>query len=224
MTAAAVGTATLTAGALLQPGMAKAANEIMLPKLPYPENALEPYISAKTLSFHYGKHHAGYVKKINGLIKGTPYEGQPLEQIIQDSAGRMEENGIFNNAAQVWNHSFYWQCMKPKGGGQPPDALMKKIASDLGSLEAMKDKLASAAAGQFGSGWAWLVLLDGKLSITNTSNADNPMVRGAKPLLTIDVWEHAYYLDYQNRRGDYVKAFLDNLVNWDFVAENLKMA
>lgn len=188
--------------------------------LPYTENALEPVISAKTLSYHYGKHHQGYVDNLNKMIAGTEYANLTLEKIITSTAGKPEEIAIFNNAAQTWNHTFYWNSMKPSGGGEPPAVLKRIIESSFGSVEACKKELVSAAVSQFGSGWAWLVLDDSVLKVVKTVNADIPMTRGFTPLLTIDVWEHAYYLDYQNRRIDYVNAMLDRLINWEFALEN----
>ncbi|MDH5656806.1 MAG: superoxide dismutase [Spirochaetia bacterium] len=194
---------------------------ITLPDLPYAKDALEPHISSKTLDFHHGKHHNTYVTNINKMIEGTDLAGLDLEAIIKKVAGDSSKAGIFNNAAQVWNHTFYWHCMKPNGGGQPSGALLDKINADFGSLDKFKEEFKNAAATQFGSGWAWLVEEGGKLKVTKTANADLPMVHGQKALLTCDVWEHAYYLDFQNRRPDYVGVFLENLVNWDFVASNL---
>jgi Fe-Mn family superoxide dismutase len=193
-----------------------------LMKLPYAETALEPAISAKTISFHYGKHHKGYVDKTNDLVKGTDLAGKSIEDIIRATAGNAEKMPLFNAAAQVWNHDFYWKSMKPKGGGKPTGELAKRIAADLGSFEAFTKELSAAASGQFGSGWAWLVEDGGKLKVVKTGNAENPLAAGKRALLTIDVWEHAYYLDYQNRRADYVKAYLEALANWDFAAENLQ--
>jgi Fe-Mn family superoxide dismutase len=192
-----------------------------LPPLPYAANALEPVISANTISFHYGKHHKAYIDNLNKLIDGTDLAGMPLDKIMAATAGKSDKVAIFNNAAQAWNHAFYWQSLKPNGGGEPPAALKQKIDSSFGSVDACKKELAAAATGQFGSGWAWLVLDGGKLKVVKTSNADNPMTQGMKPLLTIDVWEHAYYLDYQNRRADYVSAVIEKLVNWQFAADNL---
>jgi superoxide dismutase, Fe-Mn family len=192
----------------------------VLPTLPYADNSLEPVISAKTISFHYGKHHKGYVDNLNKLIAETEFADMPLEKIITETAGKADKTAIFNNAAQAWNHAFYWQCLKPKGGGEPPSVLKKKIEASFGSLDACKKELTTAATTQFGSGWAWLVLDGAKLKVVKTGNADLPLTKGTKPLLTIDVWEHAYYLDYQNRRADYVIAVLDKLINWDFAAEN----
>jgi superoxide dismutase, Fe-Mn family len=194
---------------------------ITLPPLPYADNALDPVISAHTLSFHYGKHHKAYVDNLNKLIAGTPLEGQPLEAIIKESAGKADKAGVFNNSAQVWNHTFYWNSLKPNGGGAPPAALAKLIERDFGSLDALKKELATAATTQFGSGWAWLASDGGKLVVTKTSNAELPMTKGQKALLTIDVWEHAYYLDYQNRRPDYATAVIEKLLNWQFAADNL---
>jgi Fe-Mn family superoxide dismutase len=194
---------------------------ITLPPLPYADNALDPVISANTLSFHYGKHHKAYVDNLNKLIAGTPLEGQPLEAIIKESAGKPDKVGVFNNSAQVWNHTFYWNCLKKGGGGTPPAALGQVIERDFGSLDNLKKELATAATTQFGSGWAWLASDNGKLVVTKTSNADLPMTKGQKALLTIDVWEHAYYLDYQNRRPDYANAVIDKLLNWQFAADNL---
>ncbi|MGD1049160.1 MAG: superoxide dismutase [Candidatus Krumholzibacteriaceae bacterium] len=191
------------------------------PPLPYAANALEPVISANTISFHYGKHHKAYIDNLNKLIDGTDLAGMPLEKIIMATAGKSDKVAIFNNAAQAWNHAFYWNSLKPNGGGEPPAALKQKIDSSFGSVDACKKELAAAATGQFGSGWAWLVLDGGKLKVVKTSNADNPMTQGMKPLLTIDVWEHAYYLDYQNRRADYVGAVIEKLINWQFAADNL---
>jgi superoxide dismutase, Fe-Mn family len=196
-----------------------AAPHILLP-LPYAENALEPIITAKTLSFHYGKHHKGYVDNLNKLIAGTEYAVLNLEKIITSTAGKPEKTAIFNNAAQTWNHTFYWNSMKPNGGGEPPAALKKKIEAAFGSVEACKKEFASAAVSQFGSGWAWLVLDGGVLKVVKTANAEIPMTMGFTPLLTIDVWEHAYYLDYQNRRVDYANAVLDKLINWEFALQN----
>ena len=195
-----------------------------LPALPYGLDALEPNISRSTLEFHHGKHHAAYVTNLNNLVAGTDLEAKSLEDTITAVAGDAGKAGVFNNAAQVWNHSFYWQCMKPGGGGQPSGALADKINADFGSYEAFVEQFKTAGANQFGSGWAWLVLDGGTLKVTKTANADLPLAHGQKALLTMDVWEHAYYLDYQNRRPDYMTTFLEKLVNWDFVAANLAAA
>jgi Fe-Mn family superoxide dismutase len=200
--------------------MPGAASPLVLPPLPYAENALEPIITAKTISFHYGKHHKAYVDNLNKLIAGTEYAALSLEKIITSTAGKPEKAAIFNNAAQNWNHTFYWKSMSPKGGGEPPAALKSKIEAAFGSVDACKKELASMAVSQFGSGWAWLVLEGDKLKVVKTANADMPMSMGLKPLLAIDVWEHAYYLDYQNRRADYVNAMLDKLINWEFALQN----
>jgi Fe-Mn family superoxide dismutase len=192
-----------------------------LPELPYSLDALEPHISRSTLEFHHGKHHAAYVTNLNNLIAGTDLEAKSLEDTINAVAGDAAKAGVFNNAAQVWNHSFYWQCMKPGGGGAPSGVLAAKIDADFGSFDAFKEQFKTAGATQFGSGWAWLVLDNGTLKVTKTPNADLPLAHGQMALLTMDVWEHAYYLDYQNRRPDYMTTFLDQLVNWDFVAANL---
>ncbi|KFL34767.1 MULTISPECIES: superoxide dismutase [unclassified Sulfurospirillum] len=194
---------------------------IILPALPYEANALEPYISANTLSFHHGKHHQTYVTNLNNLIKESELADESLEKIIVAVVNNPEKVGIFNNAAQVWNHTFYWNCMKKGGGGIPTGAIASKITEDFGSFEAFADAFKNAGLTQFGSGWAWLVLEGGKLKITKTANADTPLAHGQKALLTVDVWEHAYYLDYQNRRADYMDILLKNLVNWDFVNANL---
>ncbi|MCB1824818.1 MAG: superoxide dismutase [Fe] [Candidatus Competibacteraceae bacterium] len=184
-----------------------------LPELPYAKNALEPHISAETLEYHYGKHHQTYVTNLNNLIKGTEYEELPLEAIIQKSSG-----GLFNNAAQVWNHTFYWNCLKPNGGGEPTGALAEAIDKKFGSLAAFKEEFTKVSVGTFGSGWGWLVKnADGSVELMSTSNAGTPMTSGKTALLTCDVWEHAYYIDYRNARPKYVEAFW-NLVNWDFVA------
>jgi Fe-Mn family superoxide dismutase len=194
---------------------------IQLPNLPYAKDALAPYIRAKTLEFHHGKHHKAYVDNTNKLIEGTALANEPLETIIRNVAGDVTRAGLFNNAAQVWNHSFYWQCIKPKGGGMPAGAIADKIKTTWGSFEKFAEEFKNAGVTQFGSGWAWLVLDGNILKITKTANADTPIAHGLKPLLTVDVWEHAYYLDYQNRRPDYLTAFIENLINWDFVNANL---
>lgn len=186
-----------------------------LPSLPYAQDALEPHYSANTLSFHHGKHHAAYVTKLNELIAGGAHEGKSLEEIIASSTG-----GLFNQAAQVWNHSFFWNSMKPAGGGTPDGALGEAIDAAFGSFEAFKEQFKTAGVGQFGSGWVWLVKDDGALKIVTTANAETPLTEGQVPLLTCDVWEHAYYLDYQNRRPDFIQSFLDHLANWDFAAAN----
>ncbi len=190
---------------------------ITLPELPYPKDALAPHISEKTLDFHHGKHHNTYVVNINKLIEGTDLANEKLESIIKKTAGDSAKIGIFNNAAQVWNHSFYWQCMRPKGGGIPKGPVAEKIKADFGSYEKFAEEFKNAGFTQFGSGWAWLILKGKKLEIMKTPNADTPIAHGVKPVLTVDVWEHAYYLDYQNRRADYLSAFVENLINWDFV-------
>ena len=192
-----------------------------LPSLPYADTALEPYYSAKTFSFHHGKHHKAYVDNLNKLLPGSPFENSTLEEIIMAVAGDATKAGFFNNAAQVWNHTFFWNCMKPGGGGAPSGALAAKIDAAFGSYEKFAEQFKAAAVGRFGSGWAWLVLDGGELKIMSTPNAETPMTGGKKALLTVDVWEHAYYLDFQNRRPDFVQTFLDQLVNWDFVAANL---
>ncbi|MHC1724630.1 MAG: superoxide dismutase [Syntrophobacteraceae bacterium] len=195
---------------------------LTLPDLPFTKDALEPHISAKTFEFHHGKHHKAYVDNGNKLIAGTEFENMDAEAIIKKVAGDASKMGIFNNAAQTWNHSFFWSCMKPKGGGKPTGEIAKKIDSDLGGYEKFAEELKNAGVTQFGSGWAWLVLKNGKLEIMKTANADTPIAHGIKPVLTVDVWEHAYYLDYQNRRPDFIQAFIDNLINWDFVNSCLK--
>ena len=195
-----------------------------LPPLPYAQNALEPYISANTLSFHYGKHHQAYVTNLNNLVKDTPMAKESLEAVINESVRDASTVGIFNNAAQVWNHTFYWHSMKPNGGGAPKGELAKKINDDFGGFDQFKEAFKQAGATQFGSGWAWLVLDGGKLKVVKTANADLPLVHGQTALLTMDVWEHAYYLDFQNRRPDYITTFLDKLVNWEFAEANLGKA
>jgi len=197
------------------------ASKHVLPSLPYAENALAPVISARTIGFHYGKHHKGYVDNLNKLAAGTEFAEMTLEKIISATAGKVDKTAIFNNAAQAWNHTFFWHSLMPKGGGEPHAMLKQKIEASFGSLDACKKELATAATTQFGSGWAWLVLDGDKLKVVKTSNADSPLTKGIKPLLTIDVWEHAYYLDYQNRRADYVTAILDKLINWNFAADNI---
>ncbi|MBX9634673.1 MAG: superoxide dismutase [Magnetospirillum sp.] len=193
-----------------------------LPPLPYDKSALEPHISARTLEFHHGKHHAAYVANLNGLIKDTDLADKSLEDIILAAAKDLPaKQGLFNNAAQVWNHTFFWNCMKKNGGGKPSGKILAMIESDLGGFDKFIEDFRSAATTQFGSGWAWLVLDGGKLKITKTGNADLPLAHGQKALLTVDVWEHAYYLDYQNRRIDFVQAFIDNLIDWEFVEKNL---
>jgi superoxide dismutase, Fe-Mn family len=195
-----------------------------LPPLPFAQNALEPVISANTLSFHYGKHHKAYVDNLNNLVKGTDYESAPLERIITETAGKADKTPIFNNAAQVWNHTFYWNCLRGGAGGRPTGRIAQMIDSDLGGYDTFKKDFAQAAVTQFGSGWAWLVAEGGKLKLVKTPNADNPLTKGQTALLTIDVWEHAYYLDYQNRRPDHVNAVIDKLLNWSFAEENLAKA
>jgi superoxide dismutase, Fe-Mn family len=195
-----------------------------LPPLPFAKDALEPTISARTFEFHHGKHHQAYVTNLNNLVKDSPMASQSLEDIIRATAKDESKVGVFNNAAQVWNHTFFWNSMKPKGGGQPSGNVASAINGAFGSFDKFKDEFKQAAATQFGSGWAWLVIDGGKLKVTKTANAVNPMSLGQTALLTCDVWEHAYYLDYQNRRPDFVAAFLENLVNWDFVGQNLSKA
>ena len=194
---------------------------IILPELPYAKDALAPVISANTLEFHHGKHHRAYVDNLGKLIAGTDLADADLETIIRKVAGDPARAGIFNNAAQVWNHSFYWKCLKAGGGGTPTGAVAAKINAAWGSYEKFAEELKNAGVTQFGSGWAWLILEGGQLKITKTANADTPIARGVKPLLTLDVWEHAYYLDYQNRRPDYLAAVIGRLIDWDFVNANL---
>lgn len=196
-------------------------NSIVLPPLPYADNALEPVITARTIGFHYGKHHQGYVDNLVKLVKDTEFAELPLENIIASTAGVADKAAIFNNAAQVWNHTFYWQSLTPRGGSVPPAALQERIDTSFGSVDACKKELIAAAVAQFGSGWAWLVLDGDKLKVVKSANAANPLQAGLKPLLTVDVWEHAYYLDYQNRRADHVTAVLDKLINWEFALKNL---
>ncbi len=199
---------------------------LQLPELPYAKDALVPYMSAQTFEFHHGKHHNAYVTNGNKLIEGTDLEGKSDVDIVRAVAGQADKQGIFNNAAQVWNHTFFWNSMKPNGGGAMPGNLESKITEDFGSVDAFKDAFKQAGATQFGSGWAWLVLNgNGKLEVMKTPNAETPISNPSlTPLLTCDVWEHAYYLDYQNRRPDFLTAFVDNLANWEFAAENLEKA
>ena len=191
-----------------------------LPRLPYAENELEPAISSNTVSLHHGKHHQAYIDKLNELIVGTPYEGMPLEEIVKRAAKSDKDKAIFNNAGQAWNHDFYWKSMAPKGG-EPAGKIKDALQSNFGGVKEFKEAFTKAAVAQFGSGWAWLVKdKGGKLKITTTSNADTPIAHGETPLLAADVWEHAYYLDYQNRRPDHIKAWLDKLANWSFAEKN----
>ena len=193
-----------------------------LPALPYASDALEPHISANTIGFHHGKHHAAYVANLNKLIAGTDLADLPIEEIVRRTAGDGAKRGVFNNAAQTWNHTFYWHCMKPGGGGEPTGELRRLIDGSFGDFEKFREQFHTAAATLFGSGWAWLCQDGDKLEIWQGKDADTPIAHGRKPLLTIDVWEHAYYLDYQNRRPDYIKTFLDHLVNWDYAQKNLE--
>jgi len=196
---------------------------ISLPALPYARNALAPHISEATLDFHYGKHHQAYVDKMNAAIEGGPLANASLEDIVRESAS--SDQGLFNNAAQVWNHTFYWKSMSPNGGGAPTGDIAAAIDESFGSYDSFKEAFASAGATQFGSGWAWLVSTNGKLEVRKTLNAETPLTDEAcTPLLTMDVWEHAYYLDYQNARPAYIETFLNHLVNWDFANENLSKA
>ena len=196
---------------------------IQLPDLPYAGDALEPHVSAQTLEFHHGKHHKAYVDKLNAAISGTDYEGQSLEAVVA-SSHTAADTGVFNNAAQAWNHTFLWHSMSPSGGGEPSGALAEEINKKFGSLAEFKDAFKKAAMGQFGSGWAWLVRTADGVDIVTTGNADTPLVNGTTPLLTLDVWEHAYYLDYQNKRDAYIDTFLDELVNWEFAGSNFDAA
>lgn len=195
-----------------------------LPDLPYDYNALEPYMSARTLEFHHDKHHAKYVSTFNEMTKDTELEEKPIEDVIKIAFQDPSKSGIFNNGAQAWNHTFYWNCLTPNGGGTPSGDLAEKLNAAFGGFDKFKEEFKNAATTQFGSGWAWLVSDGGTLKVTKTPNAENPIAHGQTPLLTLDVWEHAYYLDYQNKRPDFIQAFLDQMVNWDFVAKNLATA
>ena len=193
-----------------------------LPPLPYSQDALAPHISDKTLSFHYGKHHKAYVDNLNVLLKDMPdLAALSLDDLIKKTAGDAAKTGVFNNAAQVWNHTFYWKSMSPKGGGKPTGKVLDMLNAAWGDFDKFKEAFTNAGKAQFGSGWVWLVLDGGKLTVEKTPNADTPMAKGKKCLLTMDVWEHAYYLDYQNKRPDYIAVFLDKLVNWEFAAANM---
>ena len=210
------------AAVIAAPRIGRAATPYELPALPYAETALEPVISSRTVGFHYGKHHKGYVDNLNKLLADAPDLAElPMPELIKTATANPNRTAIFNNAAQVWNHTFYWHSMRPGGGGQPTGKLKEKIDSDLGGYDKFREEFKKAAMTQFGSGWAWLIVKDGKLAITKTANAGTPVEQGLGALITIDVWEHAYYLDYQNRRADYVDAWLDKLVNWDFATKNL---
>jgi Fe-Mn family superoxide dismutase len=193
-----------------------------LPTLPYAQDALAPHLSARTLSVHHGKHHQAYVDNLNKLAVGAKMGDLPLEEIIRQTAGKSDQAGLFNNAAQVWNHTFFWKSMAPDGGGAPTGKLAERLNAAFGSFDAFKTAFTEAAMTQFGSGWAWLVQEGDTLKIVKTSNADTPLAHGQTALLACDVWEHAYYLDYQNRRKDFVQAFLDHLANWDFAASQMK--
>jgi Fe-Mn family superoxide dismutase len=192
-----------------------------LPSLSYANDALAPYMSAETLDFHHGKHHQTYVTNLNNLLKDNELQGASLEDIVIKSSKDASMSGIFNNAGQHWNHILFWQCMKPNGGGSMPSELETRLNSDFGSIDQFKEAFIQAGTTQFGSGWAWLAIDNGKLVVTKSANASNPLVDGMKPILGCDVWEHSYYIDYRNKRPDYLKAFLDSLVNWEFVASQL---
>jgi len=219
--------AALAAGSMVSLGgarraLSQASGPFSLPPLPYPEDALIPVISSTTIGFHYGKHHRAYVDNLNKAVEGTDLAHKSLEDIVKATAGDPARVGVFNNAAQDWNHIFYWNSMRPNGGGAPNSAIADRVKDSFGDFATFRQEFATAAVTQFGSGWAWLVQgQDKKLRVVKTANADTPMARGLTCLLTCDVWEHAYYLDYQNRRPDYVNAWLDKLVNWDFAAQHL---
>jgi Fe-Mn family superoxide dismutase len=208
-------------GKTSQPAVPASEPIFKLAALPYSQDALEPQISARTVSFHYGKHHQTYVDNLNKMIAGTLLEKHTLEKIVCETAGLSDKSSVFNNAAQVWNHDFYWKSVKPGGGGKPGGRLMQMIDKSFGGYDAFKNDFVNAALAQFGSGWVWLVQEGEKVKIMKTSNADTPLAHEQNALMTCDVWEHAYYLDYQNRRKDYVLVFLDKLVNWDFAASRL---
>jgi len=193
-----------------------------LPPLDYPFDALEPHISARTMEFHYDKHHRGYVSKLNQLVEDSPPARMSLEDVMRRSASTPSGHALFNNAAQAWNHAFFWKCMKPKGGGAPRGALADRVKASFGGFDKFRTTFLDAATSQFGSGWAWLVQSGDKLEVVTTSNADNPLLHGKIPLLTCDLWEHAYYLDYQNRRADFVKTFVDHLVDWEYATSQLQ--
>jgi Fe-Mn family superoxide dismutase len=201
-------------------GRAWAAAPHVLPPLPWAENALDPVISATTIGFHYGKHHKGYVDNLNRLLAGSPLADLSLEELVKATAGKPDQQALFNNAAQVWNHTFYWKSLRKGGGGRPPQALAQAIDASFGSFDELRKQFATTTVSQFGSGWGWLVKDGGKLRVVKTPNAETPLTQGLTPLLTIDVWEHAYYLDWQNRRPDYVNAVLDQLVDWSFAEAN----
>lgn len=192
-----------------------------LPDLPYAYDALEPHISAKTFEFHHDKHHAAYVNNYNTMVKDAGMDDKSIEEVIKATYNDSTKTGLFNNAAQAWNHTFFWNSLKPSGGGTPTGAVAEKITADFGGYDKFKEEFKKAAVSQFGSGWAWLVLDNGKLKVVNSPNAVNPLALGMTPLLTCDVWEHAYYLDYQNRRPDFVETFINNLINWDFVNQQM---
>jgi Fe-Mn family superoxide dismutase len=220
----AVGAASLVA-TFAAPWVARARAPYELPKLPWPDDALQPTISATTIGFHYGKHHKAYVDNLNKLLADAPdLADLSIEELITTASGNPNQVAIFNNAAQMWNHTFYWNSMRPNGGGKPAAALLQRIEADFGGWDAFVGEFSNAAQTQFASGWAWLIVDGGKLKVIKTSNADTPVMRGKSPLLTIDVWEHAYYLDYQNRRPDYIKAWIETLANWDFAQEQLDKA
>lgn len=213
---------TLTMATLPKVAFAQQKGPFPLPPLPYPEDALDPVISARTMSFHYGKHHRAYVDNLNKLIEGTDFMNQTLEEIVKSTLVNPNRVAIYNNAAQAWNHTFFWHSMRPAGGGAPTGPIAEGIGTAFGSYENFRKEFATAASTQFGSGWAWLVEdTDHKLRVMKTPNADTPIAQSLRPLLTIDVWEHAYYLDYQNRRADFINAWLDKLVNWEFASANL---
>ena len=211
----------VAAGTFGFPAILEGAEALSLDPLPWADSALDPVISARTLSFHWGKHHKGYVDALNGLLRGGPLEGRPLEEIVRASVSDPSSRAVFNNAAQAWNHAFYWKSLRPKGGPKPSGELAALVDSSFGGFDALGKALVDAGMGQFGSGWAWLVADGGALKVVKTANADTPLTTGAVPLLVLDVWEHAYYLDYQNRRKDYLAAVVEGLLNWEFAASNL---
>jgi len=201
--------------------LAQEKKPLLLAPLTFEQSALEPFVSSQTLAFHYGKHHAAYVDKANELLQGSALENKSIEEIIKATVGKSDQIALFNNVAQSWNHAFFWQCLKPKGGGKPAGKLAKMIEESFGSFDKFKEEFLNSGKTLFGSGWVWLVKDGDKLKIVKTSNAETPLTTNQKPLFAVDVWEHAYYLDYQNRRTDYIKAVFENLANWEFTASNL---